>query len=342
MSSKKQKQKITYTPESLQQALKEIREGQIPIREASRKFGIPRCTIQDRLSGRRTDELKKQGPEPVLGQEGEKKIVEWLINIAKCGFPVKKQELLDTVQKILKDLNKPNPFKDDRPGQTWYLNFLKRHPKISVRSAEGINKARARVTEESIRLWFRELEAFLAQEGKLDILDDPTRIFNGDESGFSLCPKTGKVLGPKGYRNLYQIEPGNEKDNLTVLVTFNATGEVCPPLVVFPYVRPPKSITDSMPEHWSLGRTESGWMNGDVFFEYITNDFNNWIIQNKIMKPVLLLVDGHKSHMSLILSSICEELGIILYALPPNTTHKLQPADVSVFAPLKAQWKSHV
>lgn len=135
----------------------------------------------------------------MLGEEGEKKVVEWLLNIAKCGFPIKKQELLDTVQKILKDLKKSNPFKDDRPGQTWYVNFLKRHPEITVRSAEGINKARARVTEESIRLWFRELEIFLAQEGHLDILTEPERIFNIDESGFSLCPKTGKVLGPKGY-----------------------------------------------------------------------------------------------------------------------------------------------
>lgn len=343
MSTKKLKKKnFTYTTESLQKALKEIRENEIPIREASRKYGIPRCTLEDRLSGRRTDQIKKQGPEPVLGEEGEKKVVEWLLNIAKCGFPIKKQELLDTVQKILKDLKKSNPFKDDRPGQTWYVNFLKRHPEITVRSAEGINKARARVTEESIRLWFRELEIFLAQEGHLDILTEPERIFNADESGFSLCPKTGKVLGPKGYRNLYQIKTGNEKDNLTVLTTFNAAGEMCPPLVVFPYIRPPKSITDSMPEHWSLGRSESGWMNGDVFFEYITNDFIDWITDKEIKKPVLLLVDGHKSHMSLMLSSICEELGIILYALPPNTTHMLQPADVSVFAPLKAQWKSHV
>lgn len=42
------------------------------------------------------------------------------------------------------------------------------------------------------------------------------------------------------------------------------------------------------------------------------------------------------------LSKFCEEMQIILYALPPNTTHILQPADVSVFAPLKSYWKSTV
>ncbi|CAG4952208.1 unnamed protein product [Colias eurytheme] len=125
-----------------------------------------------------------------------------------------------------------------------------------------------------------------------------------------------KVLGPKSYRNLYH-KAGNEKDNLTVLVKFNASGEICPLLIVFPYIRPPKSVTDSMPKDWNLGRSESGWMNGDIVFEYIVNDdFNKWINENNIKKTVLL-VDVHKSHiMSLALNSVCEELGIIYMPFP--------------------------
>lgn len=129
---------------------------------------------------------------------------------------------------------------------------------------------------------------------------------------------------------------------MTVLVTFNANGDLSPPCVVFPYLRPPKAVVESMPPDWCLGKSESGWMRGDIFFEYVTNDFNNWIDRNNITKPVLLLVDGHKSHMSMMLSTVCEQMQIILYALPPNTTHILQPADVSVFAPLKAYWKNTV
>lgn len=80
------------------------------------------------------------------------------------------------------------------------------------------------MTEESIRQWFEGLKTFLSESGQSDILEHPERIFNSDESGFSLCPKTGKVLGPN--RNLYQMKAGNEKDNLTVLVTFNASGQM--------------------------------------------------------------------------------------------------------------------
>ncbi|KAL4702590.1 hypothetical protein ACJJTC_016066 [Scirpophaga incertulas] len=88
-----------------------------------------------------------------------------------------------------------------------------RHPEISVRSAEGINKTCAWVTEVSIRLWYRDLKTFLAQEGHLDVLEEPKRIFNGDESGFSLCLKTGKVPGPKGEAN-YTVNIGTYRSAL--------------------------------------------------------------------------------------------------------------------------------
>lgn len=191
-------------------------------------------------------------------------------------------------------------------------------------------------------MWFRELEEYLDSIHQKDILNDPKRILKGDESGFALCPKTGKVLGPRGFKNLYQIKPRNEKENLTVLLKFNANGDMCPPCVVFPYIRPPKAVVNSMPQERCLGRSETGGMRGEVFFEYVTNEFHNWVVEKNIIKPILLLVDGHKSHMSLMLSTLCEEMQIILYALPPNTTHILQPADVSVFAPVKTYWKSTV
>ena len=53
-------------------------------------------------------------------------------------------------------------------------------------------------------------------------------------------------------------------------------------------------------------------------------------------------MDGHKIHLTLQLSDFCSQHGIILYCLYPNATHLLQPADVSVFKPLKSLWKSHV
>ncbi|KAF9803401.1 hypothetical protein SFRURICE_007247 [Spodoptera frugiperda] len=331
-----------YCNEDLQQALIDIRKKGRGVRETCRKYGIPRTTVQDRLSGKMCDDMKQKGPDPILGIEGEKRVEDWLLNITRRGFPIKKQDLLETVQKIMQVHKIKNPFKNDCPGKSWYLKFLKRHPHIALCRVEGINKAKAPVTEQSIRTWFDELETFLAESNNQGILQCPERIFNGDECGFSLCPKSGDVLLPRRFRNPRKVKPGNEKNILTIFITVNANSQVCPPLVVLPHVRPPRAVVDSLPEHWCLGKSDSGVTRSDVFFEYITNDFINWVDRNCIQKPILLLLDSHRSHMSLHLSTICEQNGIILYATPPNTSHTLQPVNVSIFEPMKSSWPSVV
>ncbi|KAF2881314.1 hypothetical protein ILUMI_24858 [Ignelater luminosus] len=310
------------------------------IREASRRYGVPRRTLQDRLHGRVPEKPTRMGPETILSKEEEQELVDWMINMAKCGFPLKKDDLLNTVHTIIKEDERKNPFKNGRPGRKWYNLFLKRNPQLAHRTAENISKRRAVITKKSIQKWFATLHECLKQQGVEDILDDPTRILNGDETSFVFCPKTGKVIAPRGYRNVYQIQKGKGKEAITVLLFFSASGEILPPCAVFPFVRPPKDVILSMPEDWFLGKSDNGWMKSDIFFDYMVKGLDNWLLQKNIKKPVLVFVDGHKSHLTMKLNQYCSENQIILYALPPNTTHIMQPADVSVFKPLKSEWSN--
>lgn len=63
-------------------------------------------------------------------------------------------------------------------------------------------------------------------------------------------------------------------------VTFNTSGKVCSPLIVLPYLRPSKTVIDNMQKSWILGRSNTGWMKGSIFYEYITNEFNEWLNSN--------------------------------------------------------------
>ncbi|KAG5869605.1 hypothetical protein JTB14_008122 [Gonioctena quinquepunctata] len=140
-----------------------------------------------------------------------------------------------------------------------------------------------------------------------------------------MCPKTEKVLVPKGYKNVYDVKRGNDKETLTVLSICSADGRTLIPNVVF--VRPNKTVLESMPSTRFSGRSESGWTKTDIFFEY--NGMKIYLEENKIVKPVLLFVDG-QSHLSMELSQYCHDNGIILDALPPNTIHIMHHADVSL------------
>ncbi|KAF2893026.1 hypothetical protein ILUMI_13150 [Ignelater luminosus] len=307
------------------------------IREASKKYAVPRSTLQDRLHGRVPEKPRRMGPDTILSTEEEKKLVDWIISMRKCGFSIKKDDLLDTVHAIIKGDGRKNPFKNGRPGNKWYHLFLKRNPLLPHRSREGISRRRTVITKESIEKWFVTLQEYLKQQGIEDILDDPTRILNGDEISFVFYPTTGDVIASQGYKNVNEAQTGKEKEAITILLFFSANGEMLPPSVVFPYVWPKKDVL-SMPKDWFLGKSDSGRMESDLFYDYIVKGLDNWLLQQKTKKPVVIFVDGRRSHLTMKVSQYCSDNQIILYALPPNSAYIMQPVDVGVFKPLKSEW----
>jgi len=56
----------------------------------------------------------------------------------------------------------------------------------------------------------------------------------------------------------------------------------------------------------------------------------------------LLLFDEHNSHVNPDFLEFCLSEKIILYCLPPHTTHRLQPLDVSVFRPYKHHYQKEL
>ena len=56
-------------------------------------------------------------------------------------------------------------------------------------------------------------------------------------------------------------------------------------------------------------------------------------------RPLLLLMDGHSTHFSPVFVNKAAEEHIIVFCLPPHTTHKTQPLDKGVFSPLKTAWR---
>ncbi|KAJ8928014.1 hypothetical protein NQ314_019480 [Rhamnusium bicolor] len=113
-------------------------------------------------------------------------------------------------------------------------------------------------------------------------------------------------------------------------------------MVIYPYKRIPSNIVNSVPSGWGIGTSDNGWMKRELFYEYISNVFHPYVLNKKIQFPVILFVDGHKTHLTYELSKLCTSLKIILIALYPNATRFLQPADVSCFRPLKGAWKKAV
>lgn len=181
-----------YTDGDVHRALEEIQDG-ASVSESARKYGIPRSTLSEKRSGRHPIEYR-MGPDTVLSQEEESLLEKWIFHVADAGFPISKDQLLDSVQMLLNKSKRKTIFTENRPGRKWYESFTRRHPLVVQRECQNLTAARANVTEESLRGWFDEVRQYLTKTGNGNILDDPNRIFNMDESGFYLNPKPGKVM----------------------------------------------------------------------------------------------------------------------------------------------------
>ena len=149
---------------------------------------------------------------------------------------------------------------------------MHRHPQLSQQNAESISQARGALMEGCRRGWFKDAEQFCKDKNIEYTLQDAARQYNGDETGFQLYPKAGRVVAPKG-DNVYSAA-GGSKDQVTVLITTIADGQVVLPTIVYPYKQAiPFYILNRIPEGYCATRSDSGWMTSQVFFKYMANIF---------------------------------------------------------------------
>ena len=110
----------------------------------------------------------------------------------------------------------------------------------------------------------------------------------------------------------------------------NAAGTAIPPMTIFPGKRfRYNPMEDCLPGSY-FGSSDNGWINTEIFYGWLANHFIQSIPPKR---PVILLLDGHSSHIDIEISQLCRENKIILYCLPPHASHIVQPLDLFIFLP---------
>lgn len=226
------------------------------------------------------------------------------------------------------------PFKDSTPGSDYFVNFMRRNG-LSQKKPQAVQVARKKgVDPFAIANYFDMLKDIIQQI-------PPERIYNMDETSFSLDPSRVKVVGEKG-EAAHRVTAGPGRENYSVLMGANAAGEKLPPLILFKAKNLWSSWLASKDKEYpgmSYTATQNGWMDTDTFTEYFCNTFLKSIPKER---PVVLVYDGHTSHTSLALIEKAIEENVVILKLPPHTSHVLQPMDLSVFKPLKQEYDKAV
>lgn len=315
------------------------------VRGAARKYNIPEATLRHKVTGYHPVS-KKMGPSSVLTDAEEDVIVAYIKGSLRRAHPVTKKNVLDAVGTILRTERQEGfhrkipPFFGEKPKRKWWRLFCSRHPEITLRTPETLTTSRLNISKGVIQQWFADAQTYFADEGFLEALYDPSRQFNIDESGFSLSPKQGKVLAIRGEKHVFEESAIYHKTNITVLANVCADGRIPPPLIIYPRKRITANMAEHFPENYDccVGKSESGYITFETLYEYLCNSFNDWLNDNNVERPIIMWTDWHETRNNYYLAKQLQHLKIIMYGLPPNTTHMMQPLDVAVFGPLKKAW----
>ena len=167
----------------------------------------------------------RSGPSSYLTPEEEEELTSFLIEMAKIGYGHTRKQIIALVQQIVESKGIETVV-----SSGWWERYIKRHPQIALRVAVPLSMARAMASDRDvIDRYFNMLEDCLRSN---EILDKPAHIFNCDETGVPLNPKSLKVVDRVGSKNPSYLT-GGCKSQITVLACTCAAGYAIPPLVIF-------------------------------------------------------------------------------------------------------------
>ena len=320
----------SYSEAQLTAAVNAVESG-TSIRAAAREFGIAESTIRLRRKTGNT-QAAVLGRKPAFTVEQEEELAAYVIKVANLFYGLTPIELrriaydYAEANKIIHGFNQETR----TAGKDWLAGFLKRNNSISLRKPEGTSLNRINAfNETSVGNFFSNLQTVL---DKHKFGQD--RIYNVDETGISNVQKPVKILGPKGQKQVGSVISCERGKNVTVICAVSAMGNFVPPMFIYPRLRMSPHLKKGGPPGSVHSCSKNGWSNEGLFYDWIQH-FKTFV-RPTMEDPVLLIMDNHNSHISVRIYDFCRENGIVILTIPPHTSHRLQPLDLTVYGPLKS------
>lgn len=185
--------------ENMKNTVDSVVEGKMGYLLAAKTFSVPKTTLERKVKVVRdsfyqnvlnSPKLKVQlGPKnSVFSADEEEELCSYILDMEKNFYGLMIKDLRGLIYKLAVKNNKPHPFYENNQlaGKDWVQNFLKRHPKLSIRQPESTSAAHAAgFNKQSVNQYFNLL-GNIYDEHQLT----PDRAYNCDETGISIVAKS--------------------------------------------------------------------------------------------------------------------------------------------------------
>lgn len=328
-----QKKTKSYTTSDLMKVIQYVQQDTMSLRAGAKALGISPATLRTKIaSGGCVANVDNRGKKTVISPGDEQVLADHLRTLTKWGYGLTRTDVRLIVQEYCKENKIMNFFKDGLPGKEWFQAFCRRQ-KLKLKATESLEKARRSHTSDPFLIY--ELYDILTQLAtELDIADKPDRWWNLDECGINHDPTRCKAVAGTEQKGIHRTNQGSGRENTTAMACVSANGRNLAPLFIFKAQKlwsSWKGSSDLDGTFYSV--SESGFINSDIFFDYF-----KLFCKEVTQRPLILLLDGHVSHLDFRTVQLARNENIAVVKLPSHTTDVLQPLDKSCFGPLKSKW----
>ncbi|XP_050309282.1 uncharacterized protein LOC126745467 [Anthonomus grandis grandis] len=325
--------KVAWTEEDLLHARTAIESG-MSKRLAARTYKIPFTTLRDRLKNQNIGR-PRLGRKPVFNQQQESEIAEQVKLLGSIYYGLSVTDLRKSVYKYAEINSIKNNFDKNSKmaGLDWVQGFMRRNPSVAVRKAEATSLNRVSAFNKEEITHFYQMLGDLMEKYRFP----PNNIYNADKTGITTVTDPGKVLAEKGQRRVGAVTSGESGRNISVMCAMSAAGNFVPPMFIFLRQRMTPLLEKDGPPGAFYTHSKNGWINEELFVEWLKH-FAAYVKPTED-SPVLVILDNHSSHISLPAFNYCKKNHIAMLSIPPHSSHRTQPLDVSFYGPLKAAYR---
>lgn len=305
------------------------------VRAAANEFGVPRMTLVRFIKKSSSQEHPTMGyaaPRKVFNEEQEQGLKDYLLKTSDIyyGLTPKNVRTLAYDCAIKFGITFPISWNSNKmAGKDWLTGFLKRSTELSIRKPEATSLGRATsFNKTNVDNFFDKLATVMDKSEFT-----ASQIWNIDETGVSTVCKPSKIVAAKGKRNIGSVTSAERGTNVTLIVAVSASGITIPPMFIFPRKKyKDHFVLGGPPDCIGVGNA-SGWSSDVEFYIFMEHFIKH--VKPSVECPILLLLDNHSSHLSIKTLDLAKSNGVVMLSFPPHCSHRLQPLDVSVFAPFK-------
>ena len=259
----------------------------------------------------------KQGRPKLLDSDQIRTLTLYLHALDQFGIPATQQTLRETIRKLRNDPLLPSKTSVYSLIKDLGLPLKKAKNGLSVRDTKSCDV-------DTVSDFYSTLKSLYDEYNFL-----PECIFNTDEVGIQLASRPFEFFSTRNVVRKNLVGEGH----LTVSITSSAAGGVLKPFFIFPGQDVTAIPAGSLENGSYVAYSPSAYMDEVLFQQWLLRfieDTKEIRIRGDVINPILLILDGHSSHINLgtLFTAACHQ--IVVLCLPSHTTHLLQPNDFAL------------